>query len=179
VPLFSSFGEACTVTAMEIRIQDEALFVVPSSGALWSYDFGNNKRVIREGESPASDPPFQIAQARAADFNLLLVFPTLAPPSVAEQDKIRKLLTAHVGNRGVAFVMEQSRSYVSVIGSDANVAEHFAAAAAVVRTCWGWDESKSFTINVDELEFTVEPEFNGEVWTAWPEPVSRHGRARV
>jgi hypothetical protein len=165
---------------MEIRIQDEALFVVPSSGALWSFDFGNSKREISAGHRAASsEPPFQIAQARADDYSLLLVFPTLAPASVAEQDKIRTLLTEHVGNRGVAFVMEHSPGYVSLIGSDAHVAEHFAAAAAVVRTCWGWDESKVFTINVDELEFTVEPEFNGEVWTAWPEPVSRHGRARV
>ena len=29
--------------AMDIHIQDEALFVVPASGALWSYDFGNQR----------------------------------------------------------------------------------------------------------------------------------------
>jgi hypothetical protein len=162
---------------MDIHIEDEALFVVPSSGALWSYDFGSQRREIRKGgEGMAADPPFQVAQARAADRNLLLVFQTLGPPSIADQHAIRRSLTEHVGSRGVAFVVAQGLGHVGLVGSDAELVEHFAAAAAVVRSCWGWDESTLFTVNVDEFEFTVSLEFDGEVWTAWPEPVSR-GRA--
>lgn len=167
---------------MDIRIQDEALFVVPASGALWSYDFGNNRRVIREGDDQPSDPPFQVAQVRVDDgelsSHLLLVFFTLAPPSIAEQDTIRRLLAEHVGKRAVAFVLDQAPGYAALVGSDAELVDHFAGAVAVVRSCWGWDESELFTVTVDELEFTVALEFVGEVWTAWPEPVSRRARAR-
>jgi hypothetical protein len=159
---------------MDIRIQDEALFVAPGSGALWSYDFGSNTRVIREGQSGDTDPPFQVAQARADDLNLLLVFPTLGSPSVAEQDSIRTLLRETVGDRGVAFILDQTPGHVAVVGSDAELVEHFAAAVAVVRTCWGWDDSQAFTVNVDELEFHVAPSFDGEVWTA----LVRRGRER-
>jgi len=160
---------------MEIQIEDEALFVVPGSGALWSYDFGSNKRVIREAQAEVSDPPFQVAQARAAAVKLLLVFPTLGPPSVADQHAIRSLLGAHVGDHGVAFVLDQGEGRVSVVGSDADRVQHFAAAVAVVRTCWGWDSSTLFNVSVDEHAFTVSPSFNGEVWTAQPEPVVRGG----
>lgn len=163
---------------MDIRIRDEALFVVPGSGALWSYDFGSEKRVIREAHDEASDPPFQAAQARAGEVELLLVFPTLGRPSIAEQDTIRRMLAEHVGSRAVAFVLEQAPGHVALVGSDSELVEHFAAAVAVVRTCWGWDESRVFTVSVDELEFTVAPKFDGEVWTARPELVSR-GRARL
>ncbi|HLT35108.1 MAG TPA: hypothetical protein VK034_02460 [Enhygromyxa sp.] len=163
---------------MDIRIQDEALFVVPGSGALWSYDFGSEKRVIREAHDEASDPPFQVAQARADDFNLLLVFPTLGAPTIAEQHTIRRLLAEHAGSCAVAFVLSQAPGHVALVGSDTELVEHFAAAVAVVRTCWGWDESQVFTVVVDELEFTVAPRFDGEVWTARPEAVSR-GRARL
>lgn len=164
---------------MDIRIQDEALFVVPGSGALWSYDFGNNKQVIREATDEASDPPFQVAQVRADDRDLLLVFRTLARPSVAEQETIRRLLTEHVGARGIAFVIDQGPGFAALVGSDGELVDHFAAAVAVVRTCWAWDEEPMFTVTVDELEFNVQLEFNGEVWTAWPEQVSRHGLARA
>jgi hypothetical protein len=153
--------------------------VSPSSGELWSYDFGSNKRVIREAQSSASDPPFQVAQVRVDQRDVLLVFFSLAPPSIAEQDTIRRLLAEHVGNRAVAFVLSQEPGYAALVGSDTELVEHFAAAVAVVRACWSWDESKLFTINVDELEFTVGLEHDGEVWTAWPEHVSRHGHARV
>jgi hypothetical protein len=163
---------------MDIHIQDEALFVVPASGALWAYDFGNERRVIREGNDEPADPPFQIAQVRVDDRDVLLVFFTLAPPSIVQQDKIRRLLAEHVGTRAVAFVLDQAPGYTAVVGSDADLVADFAAAAAVVRRCWGWDESQLFTITVDELEFTVALEFDG-VWTAWPEPVTRRAvRAR-
>lgn len=158
---------------MEIRIQDEALFVVPGSGALWAYDFGKRKRVISEAHAEVSDPPFQVAQARAGELDLLLVFPTLGSPSVADQDVVRKLLADHVGDRGVAFVLDQGKGWVTLVGSDAEAVEHFAAAVAVVRTCWGWDDSKVFTVTIDEREFSVAPVFKGDVWTARPEPVSR------
>jgi hypothetical protein len=163
---------------MDIRIRDEALFVVPASGALWTFDFGNETRVIRGAPEGASDLPFQVAQVQADDRELLLVSWTLTPPSVAEQDTIRRLLAEHVGGRGIAFVLDQGPGFAVLVGSDAELVEHFAAAVAVVRTCWAWDEEKHYTVTVDELEFNVGLEFDGEVWTAWPEQVSRHGRAR-
>jgi hypothetical protein len=164
---------------MDIQIHDEALFVVPATGALWSYDFGSKKREIHPADSGAhaSDPPLQVAQLRVDDRPLLLVFPTLGSPSIAEQATVRALLEGHVGTRGVAFVLDQQPGRMTLIGSDAESVEHFAAAAAVVRTCWGWDESTLFSVIVDELEFTVAPKFDGEVWTARPEAVSR-GRSR-
>ena len=80
---------------MDIRIRDEALFVVPGSGALWSYDFGSEKRVIREAHDEASDPPFQAAQARAGEVELLLVFPTLGRPSIDPVLMIRMLIVGY------------------------------------------------------------------------------------
>jgi hypothetical protein len=162
---------------VDVRIHDEALFVVPASGALWSYDFGSKQRVIREAQGVAEDPPFQVAQARAGAENLLLVFKTIGgAPSIADQHAVRGLLAEHVGNRGIAFVVAQGPGHVVLVGSDAELVEHFAAAAAVVCAVWGWDEANLFSVIVDEFEFTVGLEFDGNVWTAWPDPVSR-GRA--
>lgn len=163
---------------MDVRIHDEALLVVPSTGALWSFDFGSQKVAIHEPPADRSDPPFQVAQVRVDDRDLLLVLPSLAPPSIAEQDAIRRALTEHVGKRAVAFVLEQRPGHAALVGSDADLVDHFAAAIAVIRTCWAWDEEKLFSITVDEAEYTVTLEFDGEVWTAWPEQVSR-GRARA
>ncbi|MFO7565632.1 MAG: hypothetical protein R6X02_23520 [Enhygromyxa sp.] len=164
---------------MDVHIHDEALFVVPSSGAMWSYDFGEKKTVIREAPDETSDPPFQVAQVRVDDLPLLLVFPTLGSPTIAEQHAIRRMLAEHGGARGVAFVLTQGPGFAALVGSELELVEHFAAAAAVVRTCWGWDDRSMFTITVDEAEFTVGLRFDGEVWTARPEQVSRHGRARL
>lgn len=150
--------------------------MVPSSGGLWSYDFGSKRQVIREPRGPASDPPFQVAQVRADRRDLLLVLFTLAPPSIAEQYAIRRVLAEHARAREVAFLIDQGPGYAAVVGSEAELVDHFAAAVAVVRSCWGWDESTLFTVHVDEFEFAVALEFSGEVWTAWPDPVSR-GRA--
>jgi hypothetical protein len=170
---------------MDVRIEDEALFVIPGSGALWSYDFGRTKRVIREGGDPVlgSDPPFQIAQTRAGEHGLLLVLPTFGAPSIAQQHRIRTLLGDWVGIRNIAFVLDEGPGRVSVVASDLDLVEPVAAAAAVVRTCWGWDPARALRIQVDELEFRVAPEFDGEVWTAKPElirePRSRRGSGRA
>jgi hypothetical protein len=162
---------------VDVRIRDEALFVVPASGGVWAYDFGNRHRVIRESKGVATDPPFQAAQVRVADSELLLVYKTLGgAPSIAEQHAVRLLLAEQAGSRGIAFVVTQGPGHVALVGSEAELVEHFAAAAAVVSACWGWDEANLFTVIVDEFEFTVGLEFDGNVWTAWPDPVSR-GRA--
>ena len=164
---------------MDVRILDEALFVVPGSGAVWSFDFGRTTTVIREpGESTGrSDPPFQIAQVRVGGYALLLVFPTFEAPSVAQQHRIRTLLGECGLGRGVAFVLDEAPGRVAVVGSDLERVEHVAAAAAVVRTCWGWDPARALRIQVDEQAFRVTPRFDGEVWTAEPERL-REPRSR-
>ena len=150
--------------------------MAPSSGTLWSFDFGNRRQVLVQGADQVADLPVQVAQVRVSERDLLLVFPNLAPPSIAQQHAIRQLLAEHGRGRGLAFVLDHATGYAALVGSDAELVDHFAAAMAVVQTCWGWDESSLFTIVVDEFEFAVGLEYDGNVWTAWPDPVSR-GRA--
>ncbi|MCA9701128.1 MAG: hypothetical protein KC431_26635, partial [Myxococcales bacterium] len=123
---------------MEVRLADEALFVIPASGALWTFDFGNKTETLREAAGENQGPMFQVAQARAGDSDLLLVLPTFSAPTIAEQDRIRTLLNDHDrrdptrgGNvRPVALVIEHSVGKAVVVTEARPLGAKIAAIAA-------------------------------------------------
>ncbi|WP_146155517.1 hypothetical protein [Enhygromyxa salina] len=151
---------------LDVRLEDEALFIVPASGALWIYDFGNKTEVLRDANEGNSGPVFQVAQATAGDMKLFLVLPTFAAASLAAQDRIFSMLAEHDAERPVALVVEQQEGRVVIVAGDAELVAPAAATAAVVRTCWEWDESESFSINVDQREYGVVAKHDGQTWTA-------------
>lgn len=154
------------MTELSVRLEDEALFIVPGSGALWIYDFGNKTQVLRDANEGNSGPVFQVAQATVADMKLFLVLPTFAAASLAEQHRIFSMLAEHDAGRPVALVVEQSEGRVVIVAGVAELVGPAAAAAAVVRTCWEWDESASFSISVDQRDYLVVARHDGETWWA-------------
>lgn len=151
---------------LQVRLEDEALFVVPGSGALWIYDFGNKTQVLRDAREGNSGPVFQVAQATVAGMQLFLVLPTFAAASLAEQDRIFSMLAEHDAGRPVALVVEQSEGRVVIVAGVAELVDPAAAAAAIVRTCWEWDESERFSISVDQRDHVVTVRHDGETWRA-------------
>ena len=154
------------VAEFGVRLEDEALFIVPGSGALWVYDFGNKTKVLQEAREGNSGPVFQVAQATVDDMRLFLVMPTFAAASLAEQDRIFSMLAQHDGERPVALVVEYSKGQATIVAGDAQLVQPAAAALAVVQTCWEWDESGEFAISVDQRDYTVVARHDGESWRA-------------
>lgn len=155
-----------SVPSVDVCLEDEALFIVPGSGALWIYDFGNKTEVLRDADEGNSGPVFQVAQASVGGKALLLVLPTFAAASLAEQDRIFSMLAEHDAERPVALVIEQSEGRVVIVAGDAELVVPAAAVAAVVRTCWEWDESECFEISVDQRDYEVVAKHDGEQWRA-------------
>ncbi|WP_106093634.1 hypothetical protein [Enhygromyxa salina] len=151
---------------LAVRLEDEALFVVPGSGALWVYDFGNKTKVLRDANEGNSGPVFQVAQATVGGMKLFLVLPTFAAATLTEQDRIFSMLAEHDPDRPVALVVEQSEGRVVIVAGVAELVAPAAAAAAVVRTCWEWDESPGFSIVVDQRDHFVTAKHDGETWQA-------------
>ena len=151
---------------LDVQLEDEALFIVPGSGALWIYDFGNKTEVLRDANEGDSGPVFQVAQATVGDMPLFLVLPTFAAASLSEQDRIFSMLAEHDGERPVALVVEQYAGRVVIVAGDGELVAPAAAAAAVVRTCWEWDESTQFSISVDQREYEVTAKHDGDTWKA-------------
>lgn len=149
-----------------VRLEDEALFIVPGTGALWTFDFGNKTEVLKEASASSSGPPFQVAQAVVDDVSLFLVLPSLMAPNLGEQDKILSMLREHDAKRPAALIVEQREGRASLIAGDASLVEPAAAATAVVRTCWEWDESETFSITVDQRDYEVVASHDGETWRA-------------
>jgi hypothetical protein len=154
------------VPELDVRLEDEALFVVPGSGALWVYDFGNKTEILRDANEGNSGRVFQVAQATVAGKPLFLVLPTFAAASLGEQDRIFSMLAEHDPDRPVALVVEQSEGRAVIVAGDTELVIPAAAAAAVVRTCWEWDESESFSISVDQRDYVVVAKHDGECWKA-------------
>jgi len=154
------------VPVFDVSLEDEALFVVPGSGALWIYDFGNKTEVLREADEGNHGPVYQVAQATVGDMRLFLVLPTFAAPSLVDQAKIFGMLTEHDPKRPAALVVTHSRGEGSIVAGDEQLAQPAAAAAAVVKTCWEWDESPRFAFNVDQLDYGVTVKHDGERWQA-------------
>jgi hypothetical protein len=154
------------VPELDVRLEDEALFVVPRSGALWVYDFGNKTEVLRDADEGNSGAVFQVAQATVGGKPLFLVLPTFAAATLGEQDRIFSMLAEHDGERPVALVIEQSEGRVVIVAGDGELVEPAAAAAAVVRTCWEWDESERFAISVDQRDYEVRARHDGDTWKA-------------
>ena len=79
-------------------------------------------------------------------------------------------LTAHepLGTR-VAFVRDDVDGPVTVEAEPAAAVGAFpvAAAAAVMRASWAWDESQELLVVVNGVQITIAPRFNGEVWEAF------------
>lgn len=155
---------------LAVRLEDEALFVVPGSGALWIYDFGNKTQVLRDANEGNSGPVFQVAQATVGTMKLFLVLPTFAIASLGEQDRIFSMLAEHDADRPVALVIEESEGRVMIVAGGAELVAPAAATAAVVRTCWEWDESERFAISVDQRDYTVTVKHDGETWWASVNP---------
>lgn len=151
---------------MDVRLEDEALFVVPGSGALWVYDFGEKTKVLEDAREGESGPVFQVAQAVAGDHSVYLVLPTLMAPSVDDQETIRAMLDKHEPGRAIAMVIDSTVGKAQVVAGEPDIAEPVAAVAAVVRRVWSWDEVEEFTITVDEQSYAVRTDHDGEVWTA-------------
>jgi hypothetical protein len=154
------------VSELDVQIEDKALFVVPRSGALWMYDFGNKTEVLRDANDQSFGPVFQVAQATVGGMRLFLVLPTFAAASLAEQDRIFSMLAEHDPTRTVALVMQHSRGQAAIVAGSAAIVDPAAAAAAVVLTCWAWDESERFAINVDQIDYDVVARHDGERWKA-------------
>ena len=154
-----------------MRLDDEALFVVPRSGALWSFDFGNKTEVLREADEHNSGPVFQVARAttcdgRGGDMRLFLVLPTFAAASLDEQDRIFSMLAEHEPTRPVALVVQHTRGRAVIVAGSTELVAPAAATTAVVLACWEWDESARFEISVDQLDFAVVARHDGERWKA-------------
>lgn len=158
---------------LEVRLEDEALFVVPRSGALWSFDFGNQTKVLREADERGSGPVFQVAQATVADMRLFLVLPTFAAASLGEQDRIFSILAEHDPTRPVALVVQHSPGQAVIVAGSTDLVAPAAAATAVVLTCWAWDESDRFDIDVDQIDCVAVARYDGERWKA---SIARRGR---
>jgi hypothetical protein len=154
------------VSELDVQIEDKALFVVPRSGALWMYDFGNKTEVLRDANDQSFGPVFQVAQATVGSMRLFLVLPTFAAASLVEQDRIFSMLTEHDPTRTVALVVQHSRGQAAIVAGSAEIVNPAAAAAAVVLTCWAWDESERFAINVDQVDYDVVARHDGERWKA-------------
>ena len=77
---------------LDVQLEDKALFVVPRSGALWIYDFGNKTEVLRDADEQNFGPVFQVAQATVGGMRLFLVLPTFAAASATSATgKVRGL----------------------------------------------------------------------------------------
>lgn len=155
-----------SVPEFVVRLEDEALFIVPGSGALWRYDFGNKTQVLHEAKEGNSGPVFQVAQATVSDMRLFLVLPTFAAASLAEQDRIFSMLSEHDDSRPVALVLDHDKGRAVIVAGDAELVEPAAATVAVVQTCWEWDESEEFSVNVDQRDYIVAVRHDGETWRA-------------
>ena len=154
------------VREYEVHLADEALFIVPGSGALWTFDFGNKTEVLQEARAESGGAPFQVAQATVGELRLFLVLPSLSAPNLGEQDRIFSMLRQHDAERPAALVVEQRQGRASIVAGDAKLVEPAAAATAVVRTCWEWDESERFAITVDQRDYAVVARHDGNVWRA-------------
>jgi hypothetical protein len=152
------------VPTFDVSLADEALFVVPGTGALWVFDFGNKTEVLREADAANHGAMFQVAQATVGDFRMFLVLPTFAAPSLGEQARIIGMLSEYDPSRPVAQVVQHSRGDGTIVAGEAKLAMAAAAAAAVVKTCWEWDESGTFKFSIDMREYTVVVEHDGEHW---------------
>jgi hypothetical protein len=154
------------VTELDVQLEDKALFVVPRSGKLWIFDFGNKTEVLRDADDQSFGPVFQVAQATVGGMRLFLVLPTFAAASLVEQDRIFSMLREHDATRPVALVVQHSRGHAVIIAGSAELVAPAAAAAAVVLTCWAWDESQRFSISVDQRDYEVVARHDGERWQA-------------
>ena len=159
-------GHNESVPEYVVRLEDEALFIVPGSGALWVFDFGNKTEVLKEADANGSGALFQVAQATVDSQKIFLVLPTFATASLGEQDKIFSMLREHDDARPVALVVEHGKGSAALIAGDAELVRPAAAVAAVVRTCWEWDKSERFEINVDQRDYVVVARHDGEAWRA-------------
>lgn len=154
------------MSELDVRLEDKALFVVPRSGALWIYDFGNKTEVLRDADEQSFGPVFQVAQATVGGMRLFLVLPTFAAASLTEQDRIFSMLADHDATRSVALVVQHSRGQAVLIAGSTELVAPAAGAAAVVLTCWAWDESERFEMSVDQRDYTVVARHDGECWKA-------------
>jgi hypothetical protein len=97
---------------------------------------------------------------------LFLVLPTFAAASLIEQARIFTMLQEHDAARPVALVVQHSRGQAVMVAGSTELVAPAAAAAAVVLTCWAWDESERFEISVDQRDYTVVARHDGDCWRA-------------
>ena len=114
------------VVEFTVRLADEALFIEPGSGKLWTFDFGNKTEVIKEADGEGGGAPFQVAQATVDERALFLVLPPFGTASLSEQDRIFSMLREHDAERPVAVVVERDRGKLALIAGDAELKQVFA-----------------------------------------------------
>jgi hypothetical protein len=106
-------------------------------------------------------PIFQVAQAIVSDERLFIVLATERRADAEEQGRIGETLNRHAGSGRVVFVIEdgEGRATLEVSGEASG---SIAAAMAVVRHSWGWDESAAFDITVNGTRHRVQVEHRGD-----------------
>ncbi len=83
-----------------------------------------------------------------------------------EQRTIFEQLRGHASASSVALVFTESTGRVNVETSSTTPPATFAAAAAVVRASWAWDESEHIEVMVNGSDYRVTPSFDGDTWQA-------------
>ena len=116
-------------------------------------------------EIPATSTAFQLASAIVADEHVLLVLVSrVIRPD--EQRTILEQFRGHASANSVALVFTESTGRVNVETSSTTSPVTFAAAAAVMRASWAWDEFEHIEVIVNGTDYRVAPPFDGDTWQA-------------
>lgn len=159
---------------MEVHLARDQFFVNPSADSVWIRNLDTHAgRVVAEGRAaPPDSAQFQGGRATCDGSDLLVVFPIQRGPSREERAQVVSLLRKHIGSAAVAFVIEDGigRAVVETPGDEPEP-PRAAAAVAVFKASWGWDESPTFDIEVNGVTYSVAAHVEDRIWTA---RVQRH-----
>ncbi|HJU55026.1 MAG TPA: hypothetical protein VJ715_10650 [Pyrinomonadaceae bacterium] len=101
----------------------------------------------------ATSPPWRVAVVNSA-------------PSAELREVVSRDFLAANPEFIVAFLAGDDKGHASVISDNRDGHSDFpvAAAVAVFKTSWGWDESESFLIRVNDREMRVRAHSDGSEW---------------
>jgi hypothetical protein len=86
--------------------------------------------------------------------------PGSGPPGQPAADEPTGTITALVAQT------EQAQSTVTIDSAHEKFASSVAAAVAVMRASWGWEETPQMCIHVNGTRIVVEPRYSGTTWEA-------------
>lgn len=153
---------------VEVLVGTEQFFVTAAAGALWVRSLDSKQvRVVEEGTGVEGAIEFSGGTVTCSGTDLAFVFPTRRLPSADEQAQVINLLNTHVGGIPVAFVVDdaEGRAVVEMRGED-HLNREAAAAVAVVKASWAWDESATFEVVVNGARFMIRTLFAEGSWQA-------------